>query len=60
MPDLQSERELTWVFLCYAIGVKKPAGSAEEIEKHFGCESSQLIMVDENKKILDLFILFLS
>ncbi|XP_060672836.1 phosphatidylglycerophosphate phosphatase 1, chloroplastic/mitochondrial isoform X3 [Ziziphus jujuba] len=27
--------------------VKKPAGSAEEIEKHFGCESSQLIMVGD-------------
>ncbi|KAK4776821.1 hypothetical protein SAY86_005509 [Trapa natans] len=25
--------------------VKKQAGSAEEIEKHFGCDSSQLIMV---------------
>ncbi|XP_037497778.1 phosphatidylglycerophosphate phosphatase 1, chloroplastic isoform X2 [Jatropha curcas] len=24
--------------------VKKPAGTAEEIEKHFGCKSSQLIM----------------
>lgn len=32
----------------YAAGVKKPAGTAEEIEKHFGCESSQLIMVDKN------------
>ncbi|XP_052178796.1 phosphatidylglycerophosphate phosphatase 1, chloroplastic/mitochondrial [Diospyros lotus] len=28
-------------------GVKKPAGTAEEIEKHFGCESSQLIMVGD-------------
>ncbi|KAK4749826.1 hypothetical protein SAY87_027275 [Trapa incisa] len=27
--------------------VKKPAGSAEEIEKHFGCDSSQLIMVGD-------------
>ncbi|KAF4376516.1 hypothetical protein F8388_025387 [Cannabis sativa] len=25
--------------------VKKPAGTAEEVEKHFGCEASQLIMV---------------
>ena len=32
----------------YAAAVKKPAGTAEEIEKHFGCESSQLIMVDKN------------
>ncbi|XVF14514.1 hypothetical protein REPUB_Repub09cG0067200 [Reevesia pubescens] len=28
-------------------GVKKPAGTAEEIEKHFGCKSSQLIMVGD-------------
>ncbi|KAK6142284.1 hypothetical protein DH2020_022632 [Rehmannia glutinosa] len=28
-------------------GVKKPAGSAEEIEQHFGCESSSLIMVGD-------------
>ncbi|XP_028760283.1 uncharacterized protein LOC114718997 [Neltuma alba] len=27
--------------------VKKPAGSADEIEKHFGCEPSQLIMVGD-------------
>ncbi|OWM78764.1 hypothetical protein CDL15_Pgr002935 [Punica granatum] len=27
--------------------VKKPAGNAEEIEKHFGCDSSQLIMVGD-------------
>ncbi|KAL5582598.1 hypothetical protein UlMin_015040 [Ulmus minor] len=27
--------------------VKKPAGASEEIEKHFGCESSQLIMVGD-------------
>ncbi|KAL2322747.1 hypothetical protein Fmac_027126 [Flemingia macrophylla] len=27
--------------------VKKPAGTAEEIEKHFGCEASQLIMVGD-------------
>ncbi|KDO60928.1 hypothetical protein CISIN_1g017982mg [Citrus sinensis] len=27
--------------------VKKPAGTAEEIEKHFGCQSSQLIMVGD-------------
>jgi len=31
-----------------ATGVKKPAGTAEEIEKHFGCEASRLIMVDKN------------
>lgn len=29
----------------FDLGVKKPAGSAEEIEKHFGFTSSQLIMV---------------
>ncbi|KAL5757652.1 hypothetical protein ACOSP7_020263 [Xanthoceras sorbifolium] len=28
-------------------GVKKPAGTAEEIEKHFGCRASQLIMVGD-------------
>ncbi|KAI4319711.1 hypothetical protein MLD38_033280 [Melastoma candidum] len=27
--------------------VKKPAGHAEEIEKHFGCDSSHLIMVGD-------------
>lgn len=27
--------------------VKKPTGTAEEIEKHFGCPSSQLIMVGD-------------
>ncbi|KAK7316631.1 hypothetical protein RJT34_00245 [Clitoria ternatea] len=27
--------------------VKKPAGTAEEIEKHFGCEASELIMVGD-------------
>lgn len=27
------------------VGVKKPAGTAEEVEKHFGCASSELIMV---------------
>lgn len=27
--------------------IKKPAGSAEEIEQHFGCESSRLIMVGD-------------
>lgn len=35
-----------WRSICYILGVKKPAGTAEEIEKHFGCQSSQLIMVD--------------
>ncbi|XP_057758589.1 phosphatidylglycerophosphate phosphatase 1, chloroplastic/mitochondrial [Arachis stenosperma] len=27
--------------------VKKPSGTAEEVEKHFGCESSKLIMVGD-------------
>ncbi|KAG9138467.1 hypothetical protein Leryth_012744 [Lithospermum erythrorhizon] len=27
--------------------VKKPAGTAEEIERHFGCESSRLIMIGD-------------
>lgn len=35
-----------WRSICYILGVKKPAGTAEEIEKQFGCQSSQLIMVD--------------
>lgn len=39
---------LMWVFYLYVIEVKKPAGTAEEIEKHFGCKASHLIMVDKN------------
>ena len=35
-----------------ASGVKKPAGTAEEIEKHFGCEASRLIMVHKNSAVL--------
>lgn len=31
--------------LCWIAGVKKPAGTADEIESHFSCESSRLIMV---------------
>lgn len=27
--------------------MKKPAGTAEEIENHFGCDSSRLIMVGD-------------
>lgn len=27
--------------------VKKPAGNAKEIEKHFGCSSSMLVMVGD-------------
>ncbi|KAL0294191.1 UNVERIFIED_CONTAM: hypothetical protein Sradi_6899700, partial [Sesamum radiatum] len=27
--------------------VKKPAGTAEEVERHFGCESARLIMVGD-------------
>lgn len=45
------------VDLCIA-GLKKPAGTAEEIEKHFGCESSQLIMVDKNFIMFIFFWLF--
>ncbi|XP_041005340.1 phosphatidylglycerophosphate phosphatase 1, chloroplastic/mitochondrial isoform X1 [Juglans microcarpa x Juglans regia] len=33
--------------ICCALEVKKPAGRAEEIENHFGCKSSQLIMVGD-------------
>lgn len=39
--------------VCQTIGVKKPAGTAEEIEKQFGCESSQLVMVERN--LVELF-----
>jgi hypothetical protein len=39
----------------YVAGVKKPGGTAEEIEKHFGCESSQLIMVEKN---FEMFICY--
>lgn len=35
------------LFLSKSLGVKKPAGTAEDIERHFGCESSRLVMVDE-------------
>ena len=48
---------LMWVFLSYVIGVKKPAGTSEEIEKHFGCQSSHLIMVDKIHRPLELFYL---
>ncbi|KAK2978485.1 hypothetical protein RJ640_003239 [Escallonia rubra] len=48
-PDGRKARALE-----YAIGIrvirhklKKPAGAAEEIERHFGCESSKLIMVGD-------------
>ncbi|KAL0282563.1 UNVERIFIED_CONTAM: hypothetical protein Sradi_6832600, partial [Sesamum radiatum] len=27
--------------------VKKPVGTAEEVERHFGCESARLIMVGD-------------
>ncbi|KAF9622433.1 hypothetical protein IFM89_031236 [Coptis chinensis] len=33
-------------------GVKKPGGSAEDIEKYFGCEASLLIMVDIYKLLI--------
>ncbi|TQD85210.1 hypothetical protein C1H46_029228 [Malus baccata] len=29
-----------WVCLPYVIGVKKPAGTTEEIQKRFGCRAS--------------------
>lgn len=34
-------------FVWLTLGLKKPAGTAEEIEKQFNCESSRLIMVIE-------------
>lgn len=39
--------------VCQTVGVKKPAGTAEEIEKQFGCESSRLVMVERN--LVELF-----
>ncbi|PWA71387.1 haloacid dehalogenase (HAD) superfamily protein [Artemisia annua] len=46
-PDGRKARALEFVIGIRVIRhkVKKPAGSAEEIEKHFGCDSSKLIMV---------------
>ncbi|KAI7738496.1 hypothetical protein M8C21_003585, partial [Ambrosia artemisiifolia] len=48
-PDGRKARALE-----FAIGIrvirhkmKKPAGSAEEVERHFGCDSSKLIMVGD-------------
>lgn len=34
-------------FYLLILEVKKPAGSAEEIEKHFGCDSTRLVMVGD-------------
>lgn len=39
--------------VCQTVGVKKPAGTAEEIEKQFGCESLRLVMVEQN--LVELF-----
>lgn len=36
---------LLLLFVQIIIELKKPAGTAEEIENNFGCESSRLIMV---------------
>lgn len=36
--------------------MKKPAGTSDEIEKHFCCESSKLIMVSNDNFCLQLFI----
>ncbi|PRQ52046.1 putative HAD-like domain, mitochondrial PGP phosphatase [Rosa chinensis] len=38
---------LEYIDLVENPGLKKPAGTAEEIEKHFGCKSSHLIMVGD-------------
>lgn len=40
------------------LGVKKPAGTAEEVEKHFGCKSSQLIMVKIHRISIVLHIMY--
>ena len=36
---------LLLLFVQFIVEVKKPAGTAEDIENNFGCESSRLIMV---------------
>lgn len=48
-PDGRKARALEYVIGIRVIRhkVKKPAGSAEEIERHFGCDSSKLIMVGD-------------
>ncbi|KAF5777594.1 putative phosphatidylglycerophosphatase [Helianthus annuus] len=48
-PDGRKARALEFVIGIRVIRhkVKKPAGSAEEIERHFGCDCSKLIMVGD-------------
>ncbi|KAI7754639.1 hypothetical protein M8C21_021507 [Ambrosia artemisiifolia] len=48
-PDGRKARALEFVIGIRVIRhkLKKPAGSAEEIEKHFGCDCSKLIMVGD-------------
>ncbi|XP_071689422.1 phosphatidylglycerophosphate phosphatase 1, chloroplastic/mitochondrial [Rutidosis leptorrhynchoides] len=48
-PDGRKARALEFVIGIRVIRhkVKKPAGSAEEIERHFGCDASKLIMVGD-------------
>ncbi|KAI3696109.1 hypothetical protein L1987_79118 [Smallanthus sonchifolius] len=48
-PDGRKARTLEYVIGIRVIRhkVKKPAGSAEEIERHFGCDCSKLIMVGD-------------
>ncbi|KAK9059929.1 hypothetical protein SSX86_020633 [Deinandra increscens subsp. villosa] len=48
-PDGRKARALEFVIGIRVIRhkVKKPAGSAEEIERHFGCDSTKLIMVGD-------------
>nr|XP_043638005.1 phosphatidylglycerophosphate phosphatase 1, chloroplastic/mitochondrial [Erigeron canadensis] len=48
-PDGRKARAVEFVIGIRVIRhqVKKPAGSAEEIERHFGCDSSKLIMVGD-------------
>ncbi|KAL7590545.1 hypothetical protein Lser_V15G36821 [Lactuca serriola] len=48
-PDGRKARALEYVIGIRVIRhkMKKPAGSAEEIERHFGCDSSKLIMVGD-------------
>ncbi|KAJ9554015.1 hypothetical protein OSB04_018060 [Centaurea solstitialis] len=45
--SILSWHNLSALLCLFILEVKKPAGSAEEIERHFGCDSSKLIMVGD-------------
>ena len=54
--DIKVVRQLMWMSLCCVVELKKPAGTAEEIEKHFGCKASHLIMVRQERGVLFVLI----